>query len=191
MFSNCVIVQSHVDAVVVEKENTIAAPVLQHGVNQTQRQSFIAPGINEEKGLRACSGGLHEALRINPNYAEAFYSRGRLYADKGDYSRAIHDYDQALGINPNCVDAFITRGLAYWRSGNYDQAVKDYDQALRLTPDSAEAFYNRALAYEHKGDYERAVQDFSQALRLKPSDSDAFKTACTLIGSYRNRRGNS
>ena len=89
------------------------------------------------------------------------------------------------------MDAFITRGLAYWRSGNYDQAVKDYDQALRLTPDSAEAFYNRALAYEHKGDYERAVQDFSQALRLKPSDSDAFKTACTLIGSYRNRRGNS
>jgi tetratricopeptide (TPR) repeat protein len=40
-------------------------------------------------------------LRINPNYVEAFDSRGLAYAHKGGVDQAIQDYNQALRINPN------------------------------------------------------------------------------------------
>jgi tetratricopeptide (TPR) repeat protein len=44
-------------------------------------------------------------LRLDPNYAFAYYNRGIAYYDKGMYDRAIEDYNAALRINPNFADA--------------------------------------------------------------------------------------
>jgi tetratricopeptide (TPR) repeat protein len=46
-----------------------------------------------------------EALRLNPNDAEAYNNRGVAYRHKGDYDRAIADYEAALRINPNFAAA--------------------------------------------------------------------------------------
>ena len=42
-----------------------------------------------------------QAIRLNPNFAEAFYNRGVAYDGKGQPDRAIEDYDQAIRLNPN------------------------------------------------------------------------------------------
>ena len=39
--------------------------------------------------------------------------RGTVYAAKGEYDRAITDYDQAIHINPDDQYVFISRGDAY------------------------------------------------------------------------------
>jgi len=43
----------------------------------------------------------NRAIRINPNYADAYFNRGYAYGEKKDYDRAIEDYTQAIRINPN------------------------------------------------------------------------------------------
>ena len=35
---------------------------------------------------------------------------GIAYGDKGDYDRAIADYDQAIQLKPDFVDAYNNRG---------------------------------------------------------------------------------
>ncbi|MEA5594976.1 tetratricopeptide repeat protein [Rivularia sp. UHCC 0363] len=42
-------------------------------------------------------------MKINPNFAEAYYIRGVLRASSGDIKGATEDYNQALKINPNLV----------------------------------------------------------------------------------------
>jgi len=44
------------------------------------------------------------AIRLNPNMAEAYAYRGRLYSYRRDYDRAISDFEAALRINPNLND---------------------------------------------------------------------------------------
>ena len=45
------------------------------------------------------------AIRLNPNMAEAYAYRGRLYSYRRDYDRAISDFEAALRINPNLQEA--------------------------------------------------------------------------------------
>jgi tetratricopeptide (TPR) repeat protein len=45
------------------------------------------------------------ALRIDPNYANAYNYRGLACWYKGDYRRAKADYERALQIDPNYASA--------------------------------------------------------------------------------------
>ena len=42
-----------------------------------------------------------QAIKLNPNYAIAFYNRGNAYRLKGQHDRAIQDLDQAIKLNPS------------------------------------------------------------------------------------------
>lgn len=75
----------------------------------------------------------------------AFAIAALAFAHKGDYGRAIEDYDQANQFNPKLSDAFCSRGNAYAHKGDYDRAIQDFDQALRTNPNLADAFYEPAL----------------------------------------------
>lgn len=52
----------------------------------------------------------------------AFYDSGIAYRKKGNYDRAIQDYNEAIRLNPNYVDAFNDRGNAYFDKKDYDRA---------------------------------------------------------------------
>lgn len=105
---------------------------------------------------------------------EPFYDRAGASYLKGDYERAIQDYDQAIRLNPRFAKAFCNRGTTYAGKSDYDHAIQDFDQAIRLDPSFALAFSSRGLAYDKKGDYDRAIQDFDQAIRLNPDYALAF-----------------
>src|SRR5208282_2818806 len=49
VFPNSVVVETWVDAVIVEEEDTIASPVRQHGVDEGEREPFISPRVDKEE----------------------------------------------------------------------------------------------------------------------------------------------
>ena len=110
-----------------------------------------------ENSIQGCSALIQSRQTTGTNLAKAFYDRGLAFAHKGDYDRAIQDYDEALRLTPIFADAFYSRGAAHANEGDYDHAFQDYDQALRLKPSLANALYDRGLAFAHKGDYDRAI----------------------------------
>jgi tetratricopeptide (TPR) repeat protein len=54
--------------------------------------------------------------------AAAFFDRGVVYEMKGDYQRAIADYNEALRIDPNRKDAAKSREVALGRLAKTAQA---------------------------------------------------------------------
>jgi len=116
-----------------------------------------------------------EAIRLNPNYADAYLDRGVAYFDKKDYDRSIADFTEAIRLNPNDADAYYNRGYAYRNKNDYDRAIADYTQAIRLNPNDADTYYNRGNAYRNKNDYDRAIADYEAALRINPNHANAKK----------------
>lgn len=75
-----------------------------------------------------------QAIRRNPNLADAFYTRGNTYHDRGQYDCAIWDYDQAVNLDPGFARAYARRGQAYLATGQRSQANADFARARRIDP---------------------------------------------------------
>ena len=59
-----------------------------------------------------------ECLRINPDFATAYYNRGNMYGKElKSYKDAIADYTRAIKIDPDYVDAYNNRGIAKANAG--------------------------------------------------------------------------
>src|ERR1017187_4152305 len=154
-----------------QKAAADAAPAVQEE-ELTAQQWFergLAASDLDEK-LRLYS----EAIRLKPDYAEAFNNRGVARANRGDVEGALLDCNEAIRLKPDYAAAFYNRGNARAAKGDVEGALQDYSEAIRLKPDYANAFYNRGIARAAKGDVEGALQDYSEAIRLKPDYAAAF-----------------
>ncbi len=113
-----------------------------------------------------------EAIRIKPDYADAYTNRGVARKAKGDLDGAIKDYTEAIRLEPDNAIAYNNRGVARKAKGDLDGAIKDYNEAIRIKPDYADAYNNRGNA--RKGDLDGAIKDYTEAIRLEPDDAIAY-----------------
>jgi tetratricopeptide (TPR) repeat protein len=107
-----------------------------------------------------------EAIRLKPDYADAYFDRGVASHRKGDYDKAIADYGEAIRLRPDYVNAYIERGRAYDHKGDYDKVIADYTEAIRRDPNQATIYLNRGNTYNRQGDYDKAIADYTEAIRL-------------------------
>jgi tetratricopeptide (TPR) repeat protein len=126
-----------------------------------------------------------EAIRLKPDYADAYISRGTCYDLKGEYDKAIADYNEAILLDPTEPSAYYNRACDYSHKGDHDKAIVDYNEAIRLKPDYVKAYTNRGNAYEEKGDDDKAIADYDEAIRLDPKFAPAYYNRGRV---YRHKR---
>jgi tetratricopeptide (TPR) repeat protein len=115
-----------------------------------------------------------EAIRLEPNYAEAYFNRGDSYYNTEKYNEAIADYTKAINLNYKLYLAYSKRGDSYIEIGNLDLALPDLNQAIILKPDYAAAYTYRGFVYFQKGDEDRALTDLNLAIQLDNSIDVAY-----------------
>ena len=112
----------------------------------------------------------NDAIRIDPDNADAFYGRGNAWSEKFDDARAFADYDEAIRLDPNHAPALNNRGAAWLAMGQNDHAVADFSAAIRIDTRDADYYNNRGNAWHLKGDNDRAIADYNEAIHLNPGD---------------------
>ena len=115
-----------------------------------------------------------QAIRSNPQIAEAYNNRGIAKHALGRHEKAIADYKEAIRLNPQYADAYNNRGTVKSALGRHEEATADCDEAIRLNPQLAEAYYNRGDAKNALGRHEEAIADYNEAIRLNPQYADAY-----------------
>ncbi|MBW4625037.1 MAG: serine protease [Brasilonema octagenarum HA4186-MV1] len=138
--------------------------------------NFLIQGVDKYKkqDYKGAIADLTEAIRLSPNYANAYYNRGNIRRELGDKQGAIADYNQALRINPNYTDAYYGRGYVRSDLGDKQGAITDYNQALRINPNYANIYQNRGNAHADLGDKQAAIADYNQALQINPNYANAY-----------------
>ena len=114
------------------------------------------------------------ALKVKPDYADAYNNLGIALNSQGDPGAAIISYAQAVSIKPDYADAYNNMGIALNNQGDPEAAIGSYNKAVSIQPDFAEAYYNMGNILKDRGDPEAAIDCYNKALKIKPDYAEAY-----------------
>lgn len=75
---------------------------------------------------------LTEAIRLQPDFVNAYNIRGIAYINLKQYPEAIQDYGEAIRLKPDDAVLFINRGSVYLLQGNKELGCGDLKKACEL-----------------------------------------------------------
>lgn len=131
-------------------------------------QDWYQQGV-EKAGASDFQGAIaafDQALQQNPDWADAYYQRGRAYFKLGHRQQAITDYTRALLSDRQNFAVYYARSLAYLANGQTEAAVEDIKQAILLKPDDAAAYHLLASARQKQSATEKAIASYKKAAEL-------------------------
>ena len=198
--------QNNPEATLVDKAIAHAVYLQQQGkrdnaIEKWRAIAHIAEGSDNDLAVRAwlsigylvlvggskdCILAYDEAIRLKPDYAVAYNSRGVSKVALGRYDDAIADYDEAIRLKPDYATAYSSRGVSKVALERYDDAIADYNEAIRLGPD-ATAYTNRGILKALLARYDDAIADYNEAIRLEPDSAASYTSrgnAKTSLGRY-------
>ena len=91
-------------------------------------------GSHLELEISACTAAIETQGFGHSTYAVLYGARAAGYYFKGQYDRAIADYDQSLQHFPEYFPAICNRGLAKQKIGDTAGANADFARARQLRP---------------------------------------------------------
>ncbi|WP_454816538.1 caspase family protein [Labrys neptuniae] len=115
--------------------------------------------------IKACSDVLAVGDLLLPDtLAVTNSNRGWGFYLRGDYDKAIADYNEAIALRQDDDLPFSGRGYARFAKGDNAQAIADFDQALRLKPVRTELLSYRASAALKLGRLQESVDNITSVV---------------------------
>ncbi|HEU4374837.1 MAG TPA: LytR C-terminal domain-containing protein [Telluria sp.] len=113
------------------------------------------------------------ALQADPGHVNAQNGLATLYAEQGEYAKAIPMWQALTAVAPaTTASAYLFSNLGYAQllNGNHAAAVGSLERACLLDPLNYRAWHHLGSALEKLGRHERAQQMFAQASALEKHD---------------------
>ena len=123
--------------------------------------------VNCEAGIEM----IDRAIRSNPNYAQAYNSRGWLRAWDGGSDAAIADFEQSMRLSPRDPFSFtLMLGIAFghFNAGRHAEAAIWADRSIRSFPYFIGGLVTAIACYVEAGRLEDAQKAKADLLRLSP-----------------------
>lgn len=109
--------------------------------------------VYEEMGnSRAAVKAYSQAVRIKPEYADAYSNRGISYSELEEYRLAIRDFTRAIQLNPAEAKYYFNRGIVYGKCEEYRLAMVDFDKAIAINRQFAAAYFWLGIIQSMNGD---------------------------------------
>ena len=126
-------------------------------------------GYTQKGDHVAAIASYSDAIRLYPQYPNAWWGRADAHLSRREYDAAISDYTEALKLLPNDAEFLNNRAMARFHKRDLDAALADADAAVKADPKSAPALDTRAQVLAAKGHFARALTDYDEALRIAPT----------------------
>jgi tetratricopeptide (TPR) repeat protein len=165
---------------VILKKIKIAEPEYEEGVEFLEEGNKL---FNEGKFDEAISA-YKKFLEKNPSAYQVHFNIGNCYKEKGDFEKAIEEYNivlsetKAKGVDLKgeklYAKTLAAMGEVLVKKGDYQSAQTYFQQSLDLNPQDENLAYNVGEIYFSSGKIEEAIQFFNLAIQIKPQWSEPY-----------------
>lgn len=130
-------------------------------------ETFFHRGLisQESKRYRSAIEAYKMAIKIKPDYLDAYVNLGQVYYKLGRYSEAADSYKKAVKIKPDAA-TYNKLGILYIIARKYSMAVDAFEHALVIDPKSPETHFNLGITYFLNGDKDAAYEEYIILNRL-------------------------
>jgi tetratricopeptide (TPR) repeat protein len=122
---------------------------------------------------KTAMGYINTALKIDPMLEDAYFIKGMAYAEGGDTTRALFNYQKAVDVNAEFYDAWIELGSLNAAQGN-SLAEQYYKNAWNLDTNNTHAQYILALYYQENNQLEKAIHTYQFLLEKEENKNALF-----------------
>ncbi len=154
------------------------APALANEFDQAREACERGGSVDHVPGCDGVLENLVQALRLNPNNAEAHYQRGSVYRAQGKYQAARFDFDAALAIDRYHPPYLRDACEAYLHLGYWLDAIGLCTDAASIDPSQLRIWLDLAQAYALNGQSYQVILQYSAALRLDARNVEALAGRC-------------
>lgn len=113
---------------------------------------------------------LDRAIKLEPEFVEAYLARATHHLSNGAAALAIKDIDHCLNIDPEYIPALYFKVRLMAESGNMEEALAAIDSCLALDEENAEYHATKGTILFFLGRHAEGEQSDSRSIELDDSD---------------------
>lgn len=139
--------------------------------SQERAEDYFNKGlINQDLGL--VISNFSNAIRLKPDYKEAYFYRAFAYSYNKEYDKALLDVNKAISLDSLSSNYYDLQGLIFMDLRKYNEAFVSFNNAIKKNPQFAQAYYHRGIL---KNMLESNVPAKSGCSDIKKAKSLGFK----------------
>ncbi len=135
---------------------------------------------------------LQKAIKIHPQYKNAYLLLGNAHFYLEQYPDAVQQYEKALQVSPGYTEALNNLGFAYRDAGRFfgekqgdlEKAKRYLTKAFELKPTDYETLRLLGVAYGMGKNHQNAVKYFELAVEQRPQDAQAYLNLANACRNY-------
>jgi tetratricopeptide (TPR) repeat protein len=108
------------------------------------------------------------------DFSSAHFSLGNVFLKKGDFKKALEEYDTALEKESHPTRAHLNRGIILFRLGDYDKAEEEFLKELEVAPEDEKSYNNLSVLYRLEGRHDQAIERGQKSIQIKPYYPEAY-----------------
>lgn len=125
------------------------------------------------------------SLDLDPKFAAAYDSMGRLAFYKGHYAEAAANLEKALAIAPSVSEIRPLLADALMALGKNEEAKAVLEKGLETSPEDAPTLFRLGKAQFHLKNYEAAKEKLEAAIQIDSNYTEAYYTLSSVCARLR------
>lgn len=127
------------------------------------------------------------AIKLDPNYANAYYEIGYTFFSSGKEKEAIPYLEKVLVLNPNAGGAYDMLGSIYDDDKQTAKALEYYRKGLKADPEYQRLHFNMAITLYREGQVAEAEGYAATAIKLDPKHASSHRIYAMILADQQKR----
>ncbi len=131
----------------------------------------------ERRGqLELAKQSYQKAIRLRPNYAQAYYNLGHVHRRLQEWELAAQSFQHAIDSDPRYPGAHYNLGMLYQKANQLDRAAECFETSISINAKHPGSWEELGTVRLNQGRIDEAIHDLETAIELEPRLASAHNS---------------